>query len=255
MCLLFPRYSRVDYGIEPACWRVVDRAYIYQGDAAGRLPPRPNCGKIPGRKGAVRQGEAPSSSQRSRGAAGAQVPYKHKVGGSNPSATTMFSQVRGHTASDLLFCVQGSKNHPNNPPACSPPARRGVVPQNRLHATGASPGASLGPRGNGCKPTATRGAKARQRSGCAAPPPGRGPSPPNCRRLPSPFVAGMGAGAASGPSGLPGIAADAPMRCRSRDVRPPLRAVAPLPFAPPFRRPGVSGAAHDGTPIERTEAL
>ena len=26
---------------------------------------------------------------RSRGAAGAQVPYKHTVGGSNPSATTM----------------------------------------------------------------------------------------------------------------------------------------------------------------------
>ena len=26
---------------------------------------------------------------RARGAAGAQVPYKHKVGGANPSATTM----------------------------------------------------------------------------------------------------------------------------------------------------------------------
>lgn len=65
------------------------------------LPCRRTCGTIFIRASVSR------STKGSRGAAGAQVPYKHKVGGSNPSATTR--GIRRAPAMGLFSCPSASR--------------------------------------------------------------------------------------------------------------------------------------------------
>lgn len=71
--------------------------------ASACLPCRRTCGTIFIRASVSR------STKGSRGAAGAQVPYKHKVGGSNPSATTMIIR-RSSPIFEAVACfrLQGS---------------------------------------------------------------------------------------------------------------------------------------------------
>lgn len=60
-------------------------------------------------------GLSQSGKHRSVGAAGAQVPYKHKVGGSNPSPTTTRDQARSHIYSGLFQFQTLYGNRPGSP--------------------------------------------------------------------------------------------------------------------------------------------
>lgn len=60
-------------------------------------------------------GLSQSGKHRSVGAAGAQVPYKHKVGGSNPSPTTTKDQARSHICSGLFQFQALYGNMPYSP--------------------------------------------------------------------------------------------------------------------------------------------
>lgn len=61
------------------------------------------------------------------GAAGAQVPYKHKVGGSNPSSTTMILR-RGLELSGPRFCFPVCLSGPRPAPCFPPQAARLYAP-------------------------------------------------------------------------------------------------------------------------------
>ena len=74
--------------------------------------PQPNCQhrRVPRRPGAALPTRrlcatmnVPETGNRSAGAAGAQVPYKHKVGGSNPSPTTTNSSGPGYFLARFPF--------------------------------------------------------------------------------------------------------------------------------------------------------